>query len=107
MRQLFRTDSYWIGLILRLTLGIVMFPHGAQKLFGLFGGPGFSGAMAMFSDKMHVPAPLAVLVILAESAGAVGLAAGFLTRVSAFGILCNMIGAIFIVHRPFGFFMNW
>lgn len=107
MKMLFQTDNGWQGLILRLTLGIVMFPHGAQKLFGWFGGHGFSASLAMFTDKMHIPAFLAFLVILAESFGAMGLVLGLLTRVGAFGILCNMIGAVLLVHWPNGFFMNW
>jgi len=107
MKAIFRTESGWMGLVLRVGLGVVFFPHGAQKLFGLFGGPGFAGAMAMFTQKMHVPAPLAFLVILAESAGAVALVLGLLTRVAAFGLLCDMFGAVLMVHLPFGFFMNW
>lgn len=107
MKRLFQTDDGWAGLILRVILGVVMFPHGAQKLFGWFGGYGFSATMATFSDKMHIPAAVAFLVIMAESAGAVGLLLGCLTRVAAFGILCNMVGAVLLVHWPHGFFMNW
>ena len=107
MRTLFRTDEAWSSLILRVMLGIVMLPHGAQKLLGWFGGFGFAGTMGMFTEKMHVPAALAFLVIIGESFGSLGLIAGFLTRFSAFGVLCIMLGAIFIVHLPNGFFMNW
>ena len=81
---LFQTSDGWQGLILRVTLGVVMFPHGAQKLFGWFGGHGLSASVAFFADKMHIPAPLTILVILAESAGAAGLVVGFCTRVAAF-----------------------
>ena len=49
MRQLFQTDDSWTGLILRLTLGLVMFPHGAQKLLGWYGGFGFTGTMGFFT----------------------------------------------------------
>ena len=107
MKQLFQTDDGWSGLILRVVLGCVMLPHGMQKVFGSFGGHGFAATMATFTDKMHVPAALAFLVILAESLGSLGLIAGLLTRVGAFGILCNMIGAVAMVHWPNGFFMNW
>ncbi|KAF0220719.1 MAG: hypothetical protein FD174_1043 [Geobacteraceae bacterium] len=107
MLKLFQTDDTWSGLILRVMLGVVMFPHGAQKLLGWFGGHGFAASMSAFTDKMHIPAALAFLVIIAESVGSLGLICGFLTRVAAFGILCNMIGAIILVHWPNGFFMNW
>ena len=107
MNRLFVTDGSWSGPILRVTLGAVMLPHGAQKLLGWFGGPGFSAAMVGFTVKMHIPAPLAGLVIAAESFGALCLIVGLFTRVAAFGILCDMIGAIAMVHWHNGFFMNW
>jgi putative oxidoreductase len=107
MKFLFQTESSWSCLVLRLVLGVVMFPHGAQKVFGWFGGFGFTASMGMFTEKMHIPALLAVLVILAESAGSLGLITGLLTRVAALGILCDMIGAVALVHWRNGFFMNW
>ena len=107
MRTLFQTDEAWSSLILRVVLGIVMLPHGAQKLLGLFGGFGFAGTMGMFTEQMHVPAVIAFLVIMGESFGSLGLIVGFLTRFSAFGLICIMLGAIFMVHLPNGFFMNW
>lgn len=107
MKKFFATDDAWSGLILRVVLGAVIFPHGAQKLFGWFGGHGFAATMASFTDKMQIPAAIAFLVITAESVGALGLILGFCTRLGAFGILCNMVGAIFLVHLPHGFFMNW
>ena len=107
MKTLFTTDDSWAGLILRVMLGVGMFPHGAQKLLGWFGGAGFSGTMALFTDKMHIPIALAFLVIVAESFGSLALIAGVLTRVAAFGITCIMVVAIAMVHWPNGFFMNW
>jgi DoxX len=55
MISLFKTDDAWSSLVLRLTLGLVMFPHGAQKLLGLYGGAGFDGTMAFFTQKMGLP----------------------------------------------------
>jgi putative oxidoreductase len=107
MKFLFKTEDSWTGLVLRLGLGLVMFPHGAQKVLGWFGGHGFSATMEMFTGMMHVPVVFALLAVLAESAGSIGLITGCLTRVAAFGILCNMMVAIFMVHLPNGFFMNW
>jgi putative oxidoreductase len=107
MRKLFATHDSWSQLILRVTLGVVMFPHGAQKLLGWFGGYGFSGTMDMFTNKMGIPAALAFLVIMTEFFGSLGLILGFLTRVAAFGVFCIMVVAIAMVHWPNGFFMNW
>ncbi len=107
MKTLFATEDTWSGLLLRLTLGVVMFPHGAQKLLGWYGGFGFSGTMGFFTEQMHIPSVLAFLVILAESFGSLGLIVGFLTRVAAAGMVAVMVGAIAMVHWPHGFFMNW
>lgn len=105
-RRLFATDKDILLLILRLTLGVVMFPHGAQKLLGWFGGYGFSGTMEGMTS-MGLPAVIVFLVIIAEFFGSLGLITGFLTRFSAFGIATVMLGAIFTVHAKVGFFMNW
>jgi putative oxidoreductase len=107
MNKIFTTDNGWTGLVTRVALGVVMLPHGAQKLLGWFGGQGFSQTVATFTSMMHLPAVAAVLVILLESFGALGLIVGCLTRVAAFGFLCEMIGAIVMVHQRNGFFMNW
>ena len=106
-RKLITTDDDSATAILRLVLGVVFFAHGAQKLLGWFGGPGFSGTMGLFTGYLHIPAPLALLAIAAEFFGGLGLILGFLTRVAAFGIAVNMLVAIAMVHRSFGFFMNW
>lgn len=107
MKTLFATDDGWAGLILRLTLGIVMFPHGAQKLLGWYGGFGFTGTLGFFTEQMHLPWLIAFLVIVGEFFGSLGLLVGFLTRFSAASIGIIMLGAISLVHWPNGFFMNW
>ncbi len=107
LRMIFGTQNDLTGLIMRLTLGAVMLPHGLQKVFGLFGGAGLQATMNAFTTKLGLPAPVAVLVILAESAGALGLLVGFCTRLCALGIALVMGGAIFFVHGQHGFFMNW
>ncbi len=104
---LFKTTSNTAPLIARLILGLVMFPHGAQKALGWFGGYGFSGTMGFFTGTMHIPAVLAFLVIVAEFAGSLGLIAGLLSRVAAFGIAVIMGVAIVTAHYANGFFMNW
>ena len=107
LRSLLVTDDSKATAILRLMLGVVFFAHGAQKLLGWFGGPGFSGSMGMFTGYLHIPVPLAYLAIAAEFFGGLGLILGFLTRIAAFGIAMNMVVAIAMVHSTFGFFMNW
>jgi putative oxidoreductase len=107
MRSLLATTDDIGPTIARLTLGLIFFPHGAQKVFGLFGGYGFSGTMGFFTGQMHVPAVFAFLAICAEFLGSLGLIVGFLGRVAAFGIACDMIVAVTMIHHNFGFFMNW
>ena len=107
MEWFFRTENRWHNLIIRVTLGAVMFPHGAMKLFGWFGGYGVPATLAAFAQNYHIPAVFTLLVIAAESLGALGLIVGFATRFCAFGIFCDMIGAVYLVHWPNGFFMNW
>lgn len=107
MKALFQTDDGWAGLILRLTLGFVIFPHGAQKLLGWFGGFGFDGTMGFFTQKMGLPWLIALLIIIGESFGSLALLAGLLTRFTAASLAVIMFGAITLVHLPHGFFMNW
>ena len=106
-KKLLQTENDTAGLIMRVLLGIVFFPHGAQKVLGWFGGYGFSGTMSMFTDKMGIPVFFALLAIMAESLGSIALITGFLTRIAAFGIACVMSVAILTVHLQNGFFMNW
>ena len=61
LRKLFATEDSAATSLLRLALGVVFFAHGAQKMLGWFGGPGFSGTMSMFTGYMHIPAPFAFL----------------------------------------------
>lgn len=104
---LVKTPDSFAPLIARLTLGLVMFPHGAQKALGWFGGYGYTGTMGFFTQTMHIPAPLAFLAIAAEFAGSIGLIVGCLSRIAAFGIAANMVVAILTVHAANGFLMNW
>lgn len=107
LQKLLRTDDDWTGTILRWTLAIVIFPHGAQKVLGWFGGYGFSGTLDFFTETMGLPALVAVLVFAAEFLGPIGLAAGLFSRAAAAGIGAVMVGAIGTVHATHGFFMNW
>jgi putative oxidoreductase len=106
-RKLINTTGDPVITISRLVLGVVFFAHGAQKALGWFGGYGFSATMGFFTQQAHIPAPLAFLAICAEFLGGIGLILGFLGRVAAFGIACNMVVAVAMVHRHFGLFANW
>ena len=91
---------------LRVVLGVVFFAHGAQRMLGWFGGFGFHDTMGALTHT-GMPAPVAFLIICAQFFGGLGLMVGLLTRIAALGIAGLMIGAIFMVHLPNGFFMNW
>jgi len=104
---LFKTNDSFTPLIARLTLGLVMFPHGAQKALGWFGGYGFSATINFFTGQLHIPVVLAFLAIAAEFAGSIGLISGFFSRVAASGIAVVMLVAMLTVHASNGFFMNW
>ena len=107
MKHLFQTNDNFSYLVPRVILGCVMFPHGAQKLFGWFGGFGFTNTMTYFTQTAGIPWIIAFLIIMGESLGSLGLIVGFFTRLSALGFICIMVGAITTVHIPNGFFMNW
>ena len=107
MKEFFETKREWDSVLLRLTLACVMFPHGAQKLFGWFGGFGFEKTIGFFTTKLEIPVAIAFLIIVGESFGALALVAGFFTRLCAVGIFFIMTGAIVMVHWSNGFFMNW
>lgn len=106
MKRFLRTDNDVAALIMRLALGLVMFPHGAQMVLGWFGGYGAAATIQGFS-KMGLPPFITVLMMLAEFPGSVMLILGFLTRLAAFGVGCVMLGAVLLVHGHVGFFMNW
>ena len=106
-RKLLATSNDWTLTILRLVMGVVFFAHGAQKALGWFGGYGFAGTMGFFTQKMHIPAAFAFLAICAEFLGGMGLILGALGRIAAFGIMCNMVVAVVMVHAQNGLFMNW
>jgi len=95
------------ALVLRIALAAVLFPHGAQKLLGWFGGYGFSGTRAFLTGQVGLPAFLAVAIILLEFFGPILLLVGLFTRPTALAVIGLMVGAIVTVHWPNGFFMNW
>ncbi len=105
--RLLATDSSRTLTVQRVLLGLVMFPHGAQKLLGWFGGYGWSGTMGFLTHGVGLPALLAGLIIFIEFFGSLALITGTLTRLSALGIAAVMVGAVVTTHLHNGFFMNW
>ena len=108
IKQFLATDQQsWSLLVSRLALGVVILPHGMQKALGLFGGYGFTGTMG-FLQSMGMPFLVALLVILAEFVGSIGLILGLGTRFMAFSVGLTMAGAAILGgHINNGFFMNW
>jgi len=108
IKQFFSTDQQsWSLFISRLALGAVLLPHGMQKVLGVFGGHGFTATISAF-ESMGMPFIIAMLVILAEFAGSIGLLLGAGTHFMAFSIALTMSGAMFLGgHIYNGFFMNW
>ncbi len=102
-----QTTNSMAPLIIRVMLAAVVFPHGAQKLFGWFGGYGFSGTMGFFTETMGLPWIMGFLVIVLESLGALALLFGIGTRFLALGYIFLVLGIIFSSHAQYGFFMNW
>ena len=106
IRELLCTCSSPGSLAARLVLAGVMFPHGAQKVLGWFGGYGLTGTLKFFNESLRLPTPLALLAFAAEFLGPLALVAGFGSRVAALGIAITMAVAVKF-HLSFGFFMNW
>jgi putative oxidoreductase len=103
---LIRTPDDRAAMVARLVLGVVMFPHGAQKVLGWFGGQGFRATIETMGHQ-GIPAVVSGLVMAGELLGSLALVVGLLGRVAAAGIGMIMLGAISLVHAPHGFFMNW
>jgi putative oxidoreductase len=107
LRSLIRTTDDPVALVLRLGLAIVIWPHGAQKALGLFGGPGLSGTIGFLHGMVGLPTPLAYLEIAIEFLAPILLVVGCFGRLDAFAIAVVMLGAVLTTHLPNGFFMNW
>jgi putative oxidoreductase len=107
IKSIIQTNGHISGLIFRLTLGIVILPHGCQLLLGWFGGFGFQGTMQYFTQVEGLPWIVGLVVILLQSFGALFILFGFTTRLMALGMIGLFIGMILTSHLEYGFFMNW
>lgn len=107
LHRLIGTDHRLTPLILRLSLGLVIFPHGAQKLFGWFGGYGYTATVGAFETMFGLPPAVTTLVLVAEFFGGLALILGVASRLAAIGVAAVMVGAVIQVNGQHGFFMNW
>jgi putative oxidoreductase len=103
---LIRTRNSRAALVARLTLGLVMLPHGAQKALGWFGGEGLRAAVGEMSQQ-GIPIALSLAVVAGELLGSLALVVGLFGRLAAATIFLIMLGAVVLVHLDNGFFMNW
>jgi putative oxidoreductase len=103
---LFNTTDSYAPLALRFLLAAVLFPHGAQKLLGWFGGFGFDGTMHYFTDQVGIPSFVGFAVIIIEFFGPIFLLLGFATRLWSLGVIGIMVGVIATTFNQY-FFMNW
>lgn len=106
INRIVSTDANWAPLALRIPIGIIFVAHGAQKLFGWFGGYGLAGTgQWMDSIGLHPGTLMALLAGGAEFFGGLALLAGFLVRPAAAVQAFAMLVAIFSVHISKGLFM--
>lgn len=99
------TDPALGPLALRILVGLIFAAHGAQKLFGWFGGYGLEGTGQFFSSVGLNPGYLmALLAGATEFFGGLALMAGLLVRPAAAALAFAMLVAIFAVHWSNGFF---
>ncbi len=107
LQTITNTNDHVSGLLMRLTLGIVILPHGLQLLLGWFGGYGFNGSMQYFTGVAGLPWIVAFAVIMLQSVGALLLLTGTGARLLAMSYIIMFIGMIVTAHADYGFFMNW
>jgi putative oxidoreductase len=99
------TYPSWSRLVVRLALGIVFFAHGAQKVFGWFGGHGLKATIQAFQQHMKIPPAATTLAAFIECFGGLALIVGLLARPAALGLIAVMLVAVAKVHWQNGFFL--
>jgi putative oxidoreductase len=106
MDMIFGSYPSWSLLIVRVVLGIIFFAHGAQKVFGWFGGGGLKGTIAYFRQSLGIPAGATVIAAFTECFGGLAVLVGLLARPAALGLIVVMLVAIAKVHWKNGFFLQ-
>jgi putative oxidoreductase len=106
LHHLIKTSNQPAPVLARVTLGLVLLPHGAQHVLGWFGGYGFEGTLGWMTATLGFPAPLAVVALVTEITAPFFLILGLGARIAALGVIGLMMGAL-STHFGNGFFMNW
>jgi len=107
LKNKLRAAEDYAALIIRLTLGLILWAHGAQKLLGIFNGHGFVSTMNYFTETVHLPALIGFLVIMVEFFGSIAIILGFATRILSAVTILLFTGIIITHHWQAGFFMDW
>lgn len=107
IRDLLRTPNDKVATLLRIVLAIVVFPHGAQKMLGWFGGFGPSATLGFLTTQMGIPYAIALLVFVGEFFAPIALFIGIFGRIAALAIAINFTTVALKAHVQNGFFMNW
>lgn len=97
--------AQWGLFLVRIMLGIVFIGHGAQKVFGAFGGSGLESFISWVAT-LGVPAYLGYLAAFAELIGGTMLLLGIYAELGALMVIAVMVGALYLVHLPHGFFIQ-
>lgn len=105
-KWIFRTNQSYAPIVARIFLAWTLFPHGAQKLPGWFGGYGFNKSMEYFTESVGLPPVMGFMVIMIEFFGPLFVLAGLATRLWSFAIAVVMIGIVVTNFHTY-FFMNW
>lgn len=106
LSKLSQTDNNLGSIFLRISFAIMMLPHGAGKLFGIFGGFGFEKTMHHFTENLGIPYILALIAILIEFFSSLAILVGWQTRMNAF-LLASVMLVASTFHFQHGFYMNW
>jgi putative oxidoreductase len=106
MSAVLQTDPSYAFVILRLGLALTFFAHGAQHVFGWFGGRGPADTIENWNKKRGIPVPLCILALFIELGGALSMLSGFLVRPAALGLAAFMFMAMKESHWQNGFFLN-
>lgn len=107
LRAVLVTPADPAATVARLALGLMILPHGLQKVFGWFGGFGLQGTLGYFTGTMGIPWILALAAIATEFLGGIALLSGLGGRIAALGVGTVMVVAVLTTHLQHGFFMNW
>ncbi len=107
MDLLLATSWSWPLLVVRVTLGSIFLAHGAQKLFGWWGGLGLRGSILHFAEEFGIPPAATALIALVQGLGGLAVLIGLGARPAAFALAANALGAILTAYGRHGFFLNW